>query len=53
MEQVSIIIPIIRPDSADYCIEAILKNAGLPINQYEIVSDVDVHGVGCPEMAST
>ena len=48
--KVSIIIPIIRPESAERCIKAIKKNAGLPINQYEIVSDMDVHGIGCPRM---
>ena len=50
MEQVSIIIPIIRPESAERCVAAIKENAGLPIDQYEIVSDMDVHGVGCPKM---
>lgn len=50
MEQISIIIPIIRPHSAERCVEAIKKNAGIPISQYEIVSNMDVHGVGCPEM---
>ena len=50
MEQVSIVIPIIRPESAQRCVEAIKKNAGLPIGQYEIVSGLDTHRVGCPEM---
>ncbi len=50
MEQISIIIPIIRPDSAQRCVEAIKKNAGLPLSQYEIVSSFDTHGVGCPQM---
>jgi len=50
MEQVSIIIPVIRPDSAEQCISAINKNAGIPIDQYEIVEMVDTDGVGCPAM---
>ncbi|MCP4704007.1 MAG: glycosyltransferase, partial [candidate division Zixibacteria bacterium] len=50
MEQISIIVPIIRPDAAECCVAAIKKNAGLPINQYEIVSGLDTHRVGCPKM---
>jgi len=49
MNKVSIIIPIIRPDGARRCIEAIKKNAGIPMDQYEIVQKLD-WGVGCPEM---
>ena len=49
MEQkVSIIIPVIRPESAERCIEAIRKNAGC--DSYEIISAVDVDGIGCPKM---
>ena len=48
--KVSIIIPIIRPAGAKRCEEAIVKNAGVPRDQYEIVSAVDADGVGCPEM---
>jgi GT2 family glycosyltransferase len=47
---ISIIIPIIRPESAERCISAIKKNIGLPIDQYEIVSEMDTHEAGCPEM---
>jgi len=50
MEQISIIIPIIRPESAERCVAAIKENAGLPIDQYEIVSGMDTQRVGCPEM---
>ena len=35
--KVSIIIPVIRPDGARKCVEAIHKNAGVSIDQYEIV----------------
>jgi len=48
--KVSIIIPIIRPDKAERCIEAIKKNAGIPIDQYEIVTSVDTEAIGCPKM---
>ena len=48
--KVSIIIPIIRPESARRCVEAINKNAGIPASQFEIVSAVDTGTVGCPEM---
>jgi len=50
MEQISIVIPIIRPDAAKRCIKAIKKNAGLPIGQYEIITGIDTDGVGCPRM---
>lgn len=50
MNKVSIIIPIIRQESADRCKEAIKKNAGIPAEQYEIVSIVDTGGIGCPRM---
>ena len=48
--KVSIIIPVIRPKEARRCISAIKKNIGLPIDHYEIVSEMDTHEVGCPEM---
>ena len=50
MRKVSIIIPIIRPASAKRCVKAIHKNAGVDRDQYEIVTAVDVDGIGCPEM---
>lgn len=50
MQKVSIIIPIIRPESAQRCIKAIKKNAGIDINQYEIVTGIDSDEVGCPKM---
>jgi GT2 family glycosyltransferase len=50
MRKISIIIPVIRADSAKRCIDAIRRCAGVDADQYEIVTDEDVHGVGCPEM---
>lgn len=50
MRKVSIIIPIIRPESAKRCVEAIHKNAGVDKGQYEIVQGIDHDGAGCPEM---
>ena len=50
MERISIIIPIIRPGSAQRCVEAIKKNAGLPPDQYEIVLGFDENNIGCPGM---
>lgn len=45
---ISIIIPVIRPEKAQRCIEAIKQNAdGL---DYEIVAEVDANGIGCPAM---
>ena len=48
--KISIILPIVREDKAERCIEAIRENAGIPIDQYEIVQEVDHDRVGCPEM---
>ena len=52
MEQkkVSIIIPVIRPESAEKCIDAIIKNSGVSVCNYEIISEFDVDGIGCPAM---
>lgn len=50
MLNVSIIIPVIRPDKAERCIAAIHKNAGLPEDAYEIVTEVDKNRIGCPKM---
>ena len=52
-QKISVIIPIIRPESAERCIEAIKKNAGLPFYQYEIVTLMDTDGIGCPKMVET
>ncbi|MBW1813431.1 MAG: hypothetical protein JRJ39_07090, partial [Deltaproteobacteria bacterium] len=53
MRKVSIIIPVIREDSAKLCSKAIRENAGTPIDQYEIVSAIDSDGVGCPKMVKS
>ncbi len=45
---ISIVIPVIRPEKARHCIEAIRRNAGGI--DYEIVSEQDVDGIGCPAM---
>lgn len=50
MKKVSIIIPVIRPESAIRCKDAIKQNAGIPENQYEIISMQDIGGIGCPKM---
>jgi GT2 family glycosyltransferase len=45
---ISIIIPVIRPDKAERCIEAVRRNAG--DIDYEIVTEQDTDGIGCPRM---
>lgn len=50
MLNVSIIIPVIRKDKAERCIAAIRKNAGLPEDAYEILSEFDHEKIGCPKM---
>jgi len=48
--KVSIVIPIIRPEKAKRCIDAIHLNAGVPIDHYEILTEEDTRRIGCPEM---
>jgi hypothetical protein len=50
MRNVSIIIPVIRPESAEKCKEAIIKNAGVPSYEYEIIAKKDTNSIGCPAM---
>lgn len=45
--KVSIIVPIIRPESYKICFEAIMKNAGMP---FELVVEEDKERIGCPKM---
>jgi hypothetical protein len=45
---ISIIIPVIRPEKAAVCIEAIKRNA--ITDDYEIIVDQDTDGIGCPKM---
>ena len=49
---VSIIIPIIRPEKAERCIEAIKQNAGIPAHQYEIVTEHDKKRIGVTKMVA-
>jgi len=48
--KVSIIIPVIRPEKAKRCVDAIRENAGLKFDQYEVLTAQDIDGAGCPEM---
>ena len=50
--QASIIIPITRPERAKECIAAIKQNAGIPSDQYEIITEVDTGLIGCPKMVA-
>ena len=47
---VSIIIPVIRPESARRCVEAIHRHAGMDRYRYEVLTANDHMGIGCPEM---
>lgn len=51
--RVSIIIPVIRKERAKLCMAAIHENAGVPRDQYEIVTAFDQDAVGCPEMVKS
>ncbi len=46
----SIIIPVVRPEKAKWCIEAIHANAGIPRKDYEILFLEDTKRIGCPKM---
>ena len=46
----SIIVPVIRPDKAQRCIELAQKNAGIPAEDYEILYFVDHQRIGAPKM---
>jgi len=48
--KVSIIIPVVRPEGAERCVNAIRENAGIKSDQYEILSLEDTDGIGCPAM---
>jgi len=50
MSGVSFIIPVIRPDKAARCIQAIRDNAAGA--EIETVSAIDEHGIGCPRMVA-
>lgn len=49
-QKVSIIIPVVRPEGADKCRDAIYKNAGIPMGQYELIRLKDTKRIGCPQM---
>ena len=48
MKGISIIIPVVRPEKAKRCIEAIKKHIG--ISNYEIIDEEDTDRIGCPKM---
>jgi len=47
---VSIVIPVIRPESAKKCIEKIKENAGIESSLYEIITEEDKDRIGCPKI---
>jgi hypothetical protein len=47
---ISIIIPVIRPDKAERCKNAIIENSGIPADLYEIVTEEDTERIGAPKM---
>lgn len=48
--KVSIIIPVVRPEKAKRCIQAVNDNAGIPQKNIEIIVEEDQQGIGCPKM---
>ena len=47
---ISIIIPVIRPDKAARCKNAIIENSGIDRGLYEIVTEEDKERTGAPKM---
>lgn len=45
---ISVIIPVVRPDKAERCIEAVRRHSGSVV--HEIVAQEDTERVGCPAM---
>ena len=50
MLKISIIIPYVRPQLFENCVKTIKQNAGIPSNEYEIVSEFDKDRIGAPKM---
>lgn len=50
MLRASIVIPIVRPEGANICMQACVKNAGIPMDEYEFICAEDVDRDGCPKM---
>jgi GT2 family glycosyltransferase len=50
MAKVTIIIPVIRPEGLERCVNAIKENAGIPESEYQILHEVDAGGIGAPLM---
>ncbi len=49
-QNISVIIPVIRPEKALALTESIYANAGIPRTCYEIVMEQDHDRIGCPKM---
>jgi len=47
---ITILIPVIRPEKAERCIAAIKQNAGIDVSQFRVIAWVDTERVGCPWM---
>lgn len=52
MKKASIIIPVIRPDNIPAMLDCIKKNAGIPEDEYEVLTLEDTERVGFSEMIS-
>jgi len=52
MKKVTIIIPVIRPEGAKRCVEAIKQNAGISEDEYVIFTKEDKERIGAPRMVN-
>jgi len=49
-KKVSVVIPVVRVEESLKCIEAVINNAGIPREDFEIVTAIDYERIGCPKM---
>ena len=47
---ITIIIPVVRLDKIERCMDAADENSGIPDNEYEILAIEDTESIGCPKM---
>ena len=50
MEHISIIIPVVRWETANDCMDAIYHNAGIDHEFIEVLAIEDTKQIGCPKM---
>jgi GT2 family glycosyltransferase len=52
MSDVSIIIPVVRPESGKRAAAAALHNCGIDRSRVQVITEIDQDGIGCPRMVN-